>query len=455
MLLEVLPMHRPDTIALKDEGIEITYGEIVEKIDEKVEMIKSRKIQSLGITLDNSAEWVLWDLAAFKAEIVCVPIPPFFSEEQTQHTIQTATITHIITPHGLQETGVRYDANKFPEGTAKVTFTSGTTGQPKGVCLSKEGMETVAYNLFEAIGSDFVGHHLCVLPLAVLLENVAGVYTGLIAGCTVHLMGLVSFGAHYQNLYQALHNTQATSAILVPEILKSLIAQCMHAPQLDSLKFVAVGGSKVDPHLIDKANILGLPVYEGYGLSECGSVVSLNTPKNHKSGTCGKLLPHIHVSIKDGEIEIKDPVFLGYIGETAPPIFPTGDLGDIKDGYLHIEGRKKNVIITSYGRNISPEWLESKLLATPHIMQAIVYGDAQPHLSALIVSISPTNEEVYRVVEKINATLPEYAQIKDIQIVPPFTLENGLLTGTGRPKRQKIIHQFVKENHHEFLRQTS
>ena len=219
---------------------------------------------------------------------------------------------------------------------------------------------------------------------------------------------------------------------------------------------MAVGGSKVDTSLITTARALGLPVYEGYGLSECGSVVSLNTPSHDKVGTVGQILPHIDVEISNNQIKIKQPPFLGYVGKKSEGLFNTGDIGQIDDdGFLSVSGRSKNVLITSYGRNIAPEWIEGIFLMQSSIAQIIVYGDAQPYLSALIVPFSST-VDVEETVKTVNNNLPDYAQIKEFQTVPPFTIEGGTLTGTGRPCREEILKQYItKETQNEFLRSAS
>jgi len=279
------------------------------------------------------------------------------------------------------------------------------------------------------------------------------------AGCTINISRLQAFGGNYENVHKVLKTTEANSVILVPEILRTLMAQvAVHGP-LPHLKFIAVGGSKVDPALVQQARAMGLPVYEGYGLSECASVVSLNTQKDDKLGSVGKLLPHIKARIIDGEIQIKDPGFLGYIGEAAPHVFNTGDLGQLDDdGFLSVTGRKKNVLITSYGRNVSPEWVEAVLLAQPSIAQVIVYGDAQPGLSAFVVPAS-SDANIEAAILASNKALPDYAQVKDFQIVPPFTVQNGTLTGTGRPRRDQILTLYTqgneKEKTHEFLQHAS
>jgi len=440
MIFERLKSHAADKIALQDEAQSISYGALGKEIEKRIDALS--KVSCLAIALDNSVEWLLWDLAALKSGIPCVPLPPFFTENQVFHTLQSAGVSHVLSSEGLRDAS-GFSKKKCPEQTAKITFTSGTTGTPKGVCLSQAAMENVASGIGEVLGDEFVGTHACVLPLSVLLENVAGVYAALMAGGTIQLTGLNVFGQKYEKLHERLKDTQATSVILVPEILRSLMAQISEKGVLPDLKFIAVGGSKIDPVLILKARSMGLPVYEGYGLSECASVVSLNTPIDNRIGSVGKVLPHVSVNIVEGEIQIKEPGFLGYIGEVAPHIFLTGDLGAIdKDGYLFITGRKKNVLITSYGRNVSPEWVEAALLAQPSIAQAVVYGDAQPALSALVVS-SSTEADVEDAVNQANATLPDYARIDDFKIVPPFTIENGTLTGTGRPRRQVVLSRHI------------
>lgn len=451
MLFERIQNHDPNKIALRDETRVLSYGDLEGEIQTRMDALYG--VSVLGIALNNSVDWILWDLAALKAEIPCVPIPPFFTKDQVFHLLHSAGVSHLLSPEGLRDTGTGREG-LLPEGTAKVTFTSGTTGTPKGVCLPQSAMDNVASSIVDVLGDEFVGTHACVLPLSVLLENVAGVYAGLKAGCTIELTSLNKFGQNYEHIHSVLKNTQASSAILVPEILRTLMAQVAVYSPLPHLKFIAVGGSKVDPALVMQARKMDLPVYEGYGLSECASVVALNTPQHDKPGSVGKLLPHVKAQIVDSEIQIKEPGFLGYVGEDAPQLFNTGDLGTLdEDGFLSVTGRKKNVLITSYGRNISPEWVESVLLTQPAIAQVVVYGDAQPFLSALVVPTS-LKADIQSAIDTANQSLPDYAHIKDFHIVPPFTVADGTLTGTGRPRREKILNLYTKEKPHELLQQT-
>ncbi|MFZ9411231.1 MAG: AMP-binding protein, partial [Burkholderiaceae bacterium] len=278
-------------------------------------------------------------------------------------------------------------------------------------------------------------------------ENLAGVYAALSLGSDVVLLpsgelGLTgSSGFDAPKAIDSLQRHEAQSIILLPEMLLSL---CNHLEQsntrLACLKFVAVGGAKVSPSLIRRARAVGLPVYEGYGLSEAASVVALNRPGADRIGSVGQVLPHLKIKTNDdGEIVIRP--------RKSDRWLSTGDLGRIDpDGYLYVTGRKKNVLITSYGRNVSPEWPELLLQGYPEIKQTIVYGNDQPQLSALLVPTSSevTNQRLDDIVAAVNQQLPDYARIGYWQRVnKPFSGEDGFLTPNGRPRRDQIgAHYF-------------
>jgi acyl-coenzyme A synthetase/AMP-(fatty) acid ligase len=310
-------------------------------------------------------------------------------------------------------------------------------------------LEQVAQSLLEVIGTEHAVDHLAILPLAILLENVAGVYSTLLAGATCHLysLGEIGMGKPFQpdfrQLVQSLVLNKISSAILVPELLRGLTYTLMQTGvRLPDLTFLAVGGSKVAAELLSQAQAVGLPVYEGYGLSECASVVALNTPASALTGAVGKVLPHIELSCEDGEILIHNPAFLGYLGAPHHGAFATGDLGYLDtEGFLHISGRKKNLLITSFGRNVSPEWVESTLLSQPEIAQAVVFGDAQPYLTALLVPLS-AQADLAAGVQRANNSLPEYARVQVFHAIAPLNLADGTLTGTGRPRREAIAKQY-------------
>jgi len=225
--------------------------------------------------------------------------------------------------------------------------------------------------------------------------------------------------------------------------------------RIRSLKFVAVGGAKTPAALIHAARDKGFPVYEGYGLSECGSVVSLNLPAADCPGSAGKPLPNRLVRIAaDGEIEVGGQGIAHYLDEapgqppTQTPWLATGDLGHIDaNGFLHIAGRKKNILITAFGRNVSPEWPESALLGTGMVAQAVVFGDARPYLVAAIVPLCAQlgHEALQAAVDRVNESLPDYARVRRWIVAEPFTPENGLATANGRARRDAIWQRYGQQ----------
>jgi long-chain acyl-CoA synthetase len=240
--------------------------------------------------------------------------------------------------------------------------------------------------------------------------------------------------------------------IMTPQVLQASVEYLEQAPKMpESLRFIALGGAPVSQSLLDRAQQLQLPVYEGYGLSECASVTTLNTPFAHKKGSVGRALPHIDLAISEsGEVLIKNCGFSGYLGQphdVTDNTWHSGDLGYLDDdGYLYLTGRKRNVFITAMGRNVSPEWIERELVLAPEIMQAAVFGEARDTNTAVVVAVPGCDEAtLWQVIETVNTSLPDYARISHlIRASEAFTPLNRQLSGTGRNRRQ-VIYQ-VYEN---------
>lgn len=437
-----------------------------------------RKITKIALHADNGIDWIIADLACLAAGILVIPLPLFFSPAQLAHAIANSGADALLCDHEpllMPSQGVSWiresdfdwlrlyrieqvagTAPSLPEATQKITFTSGTTGAPKGVCLSASNQLTVAQSLADTIPLD-APRHLCILPLSTLLENVAGVYAPLLSVGTVIVPSLAEVGLtgssqlDLQALVRCIAVHRPNSIILVPELLTALVAaanQGWVAP--DTLQFIAVGGGKVSAELLAQAHAAGLPAYEGYGLSECASVVALNVPGDDSPGTAGRVLPHLAVSIEDDEIVVRGNTFLGYAGSPDSwdrECVHTGDLGTIDtNGFINIEGRRKNLMITSYGRNISPEWIESELLAGPLLQQAIVFGDARPYCVALLRARDPETSiaEIERWLSSINAQLPDYARVRAFELLErPLSAADSTLTENGRPRRNHIYHLYA------------
>ena len=470
----------PTAIAIQGRGVSISYAALVNEIADAQVCLNNQGKSRVGLLMDNGPAWAVIDLAAIRNKTVLVPLPSFFSDQQLLHVISSASLDCIITDNPGRLTAILPQAKlrprpriagqniwqlvlpdttktALPDGTVKITFTSGTTGMPKGVCLTENVINSVAMSLSKLIEVCDNDKHLALLPMAVLLENIAGLYVALLRGVPCSLPSLYELGMEgsrttdLMKMFTVIKDQQATSIIMIPQMLQALLAAVQQGVRLPDLKFIAVGGASVSPVLLKQAMSAGLPVFEGYGLSECASVVAVNTPEAVRRGSVGKPLPHLKVTIApDREILVTGPVYAGYLGE--PPYkshqpLATGDLGLIdNDGYLYVTGRKKNVFISSYGRNISPEWIEREIQAQPVIAQAVVYGESRPWNIAIIVPrTGVTREQIDEAIETVNATLPDYAQVNDwLQADEAFALENGQYTANGRPRRQQIWSQYVE-----------
>lgn len=463
--------------AIKSGTETLSNQSLLEAVDSLAVQLKSFHFKCIALYMDNSINWVIADLAAMKLGITLIPIPLFFSQGQIKHLIKDAGIEAILCEHFDENLFTIKDSIKLnqvqlvvlenpnkPDETqlknvAKITYTSGSTGQPKGVCLSVENIENVSLALAKTLVNHGIKHHLCIMPLATLLENIAGIYVPLIMGNSIQIELLSELGFHQSSQFNpnqlavCIEHCQPDSLILLPQLLKSLIQLKQANPEyFNSLKFAAVGGGKSAQSALEQAHQLGLPVYEGYGLSECAATVSLNTPEQNKPGSVGKILPHTQVRIDEtGEIIVSGQAMLGYLhqdnlnqsqknGEVR-----TGDLGYIdEDGYLYISGRRKNLLVSSFGRNIAPEWVESELLHSSLITQVAVFGDAKPYLSAVITPAKEsTDEQIQAKLNQLNLSLPDYAQIKGwVRSIEPFNTQNQLLTDNGRVRRDFILKTY-------------
>lgn len=470
--------RRHEGVALEDGLRAWHYDELRHEVDTLAAAWQSQGVRVVATLMDNGAAWIVADLAALQAGIVHLPLPGFFTPAQITHALRAAGADALLAvpqaalafaplpAAALELMGqplawLRLPAQRvaMPEGTAKITFTSGTTGTPKGVCLGRAGLAAVAGGVAEALAPLAIGRHLSALPLAVLLENVAGTLAALSQGATCVVPPLQQVGLQGSSRFDpaALNatvlGTQAHSVILLPQMLRAwtgwLQATGRRAPA--SLKIVAVGGAAVGAPLIAAAQAVGIPACEGYGLSEGGSVQTLNLPGAQRPGSAGRALPHARLRVADdGEIEVAGSLFLGYLGDDSalPAWWRSGDLGEIDaDGFVHVRGRRKQVLITAFGRNVSPEWVETALRGEPAIAQAVVFGEAQPALSAVLWPMRPELDDAAldAAVQRANATLPDYARIgRWCRATAEFSADTGLATANGRPQRAAIEQRHAR-----------
>jgi long-chain acyl-CoA synthetase len=473
--------HDPQRVALAGAGVTLEYRALVREVTALMAQLERRKIRTLALDMDNGPAWAVCDLAAMSAGIQLIPIPPFFSPQQVKHCIEQAGVQAVISDNpeflkaragdrlgevrrSIDLPGRRYawmvargEGDRIPEGVSKVTFTSGTTGEPRGVMLDWQQMGAVAQSIAELVDVSVEDRHLALMPLPVLLENICGLYVPLLCGATAILPSLAETGLQGASgldagvMARALVSHKATTAIFTPQTLQGLVEyleQGGEAP--DRLRFGAVGGAPLSVSLQQRAAALGLPIREGYGLSECASVTTLNTLADARPGSVGRPLPHLNLRIaEDGEVLVAGNLFRGYLGQPGPETengwWRTGDIGRLdRDGFLYLAGRKRNMFVTAYGRNVAPEWVESELVLDPAIAQAAVFGEARPfNVAVLLPMPGADSRRLASAVSCINRLLPDYARVKYwLQADEPFTPQNGELSGSGRVKRDNVFTRY-------------
>ena len=386
---------------------------------------------------------------------------------------------------------------------ACIIYTSGTQGNPKGVMLSHGGIlnncEGANLLLKEFISK--IPKFLTWLPLSHSYEHTVQ-FVQIVVGAQVFYaesidkliknMGdcspeiMTAVPRFYQNLYQKINSTFSKSKglkkllvnqtvilgkkklnkkkLLLSESIVNFICEALVRKKIKrqfggNLKAFISGGGALDYEVGSFLNAIGLPTLQGYGLTETSPVVSCNSIKDIRVDTVGK--PFMGNSVKlanDGEILIKgENVMLGYWKneeETNKVLkngwLSTGDIGEFDGEFLKITDRKKDIIITPGGDNISPIKIENDLNKSKYIEQSLVFGDNKPFLVALLVLSPEYNdisvEEVQIELEKININLSRIEKIKKFLIIKKqFTIENNMMTPTLKLKRYKIIETYKNE----------
>ena len=384
---------------------------------------------------------------------------------------------------------------------ACIIYTSGTQGNPKGVILSHGGILNNcegAIEILKTLIKKKQTRFLTWLPLSHSYEHTvqfvqitvsARVYYAesidkLIKNmneCSPEIMTAVP--RFYQNLYQKISASfnKATGVKkflidkmlilgtkkikklplnffekIIDKILEKIIRKKIKSQFGGSLKTFVSGGGALDKKVGYFLNAIGLPTLQGYGLTETSPVVSCNPIDDIRVETVGPPFKGNEVKIADdGEILVKgENVMLGYWNNTVETEkvlqngwLHTGDIGVFEDGYLKITDRKKDILITPGGDNISPLKIENELINSEIIDQAIVYGDNKPFLVALLVLNDEKNKITHDIIEneikKINKRLSKIENIKKFLVTKEkFSIENGMLTPTLKLKRFKIVQKY-------------
>lgn len=291
--------------------------------------------------------------------------------------------------------GCHRDANEIESDLATIVQTAGTSGTPRGVMLTEQNLVSNATALSEASGGEGDELRLSFLPMEHLYARTCDLYTWIVRGSRLVLAESPKTVFHDAKL------VKPTVINGVPYFFQKAIdlaeqqGESLRSLLGGEIKRCYCGGASLAPSVEQRFFDEGVPLYNGYGLTEASPVVTVNTPDHHKLGTVGRPLPGVEVKIaNDGEVLVRGPnVMLGYWNDpeaTAEALrdgwLHTGDLGELdSDGFLTLVGRKKELIVLATGKNVAPSRVEALLCASPWIEQACVVGNEAKGLRALIV----------------------------------------------------------------------
>jgi long-chain acyl-CoA synthetase len=472
--------------ALVGKNLNVTYNQVLLQIEHYSSLLKEMNNQRMVIFSENRPEWIYALYAGWKKGAIIVPIDVLSSREDVAYILRDCA-PHTVFCSGEKSEFIQNaleDAGKNPEvlifeqlpafqtvsavddfiipndqQTALILYTSGTTGNPKGVMLSFENLQTNLTAVCEDVRIYTPGDRIMILlPFHHILPLVGTIVAPLYSGGTMVLN--TSLAA--EDLIATLKQYKITIMIGVPRLYQliykglrekinsSIVARAMVslAGMVNSLsfsrrlfgsvqkkfgghlKYLVCGGAPVDAEVVRLFKILGFEVLEGYGMTETAPMITFTRPGAILPGVPGHLLPGIKIRFDDGEIVVSGKnVMQGYYNkrkETAQVLndgwLHTGDLGFIDEqGYLHITGRKKEIIVLPNGKNINPEEVERAILKqSPYVKETGVFLK-EGILQALIVpdfrklsdaGISDLDEHFrWKVIDQVNRTVSPYKKI--------------------------------------------
>jgi len=391
-----------------------------------------------------------------------------------------------------------------PDDLAALIYTSGTTGQPKAVMLTHRNLRFYQFALIQVIPleeqteADGTALVISYLPMAHVTGRSVDHWSAMARPLTlvycpdalrlfeiaaqVHPTGIMGIPRVWEKLYAALRGAlpdvspEAVRA-LPPEVRTAILTRI----GLDRCRLAASGSAPLDPTIIEFFRALGVPLTEGWGMSELSNAATIAIPGDARIGAVGRRFPGMEIQIADdGEVLVRGPLVMrGYYKDPERTVesvdtdgwMHTGDIGTLDDdGFLKITDRKKELIITSGGKNISPALIEYELQRHPLIGQACAVGDRRNYVTALIVldpEVTPVwarargieasslaelaghphvLAEVERGVAEANSHLARVEQVRRFQVLPnEWTAETGELTPTMKRRRRVIAERYAKE----------
>lgn len=479
------------------------FHEKVLKFAAHLEKNNLKKGDKLLIWSYNSPEWVITFFACIIKGIIVVPVDfknnKEFTEKLKKLTNAKAILCSKFKQHSLKKIKTFFVEdfelyiNEKPTKPIKanendlveIVYTSGTTGEPKGVMISHRNLVSNISSLKKIIPIDESFVFLSALPLSHLFEQTAGLLIPLTSGSRIAYIPSLKASS----IFEAFEEENITNMLLVPRLLKlfsdkikdkvkkieplfnfmlstakslpfklrKTIFHSVHKKFGKRLKYFVSGGAAFDPEVERFWNSLGFKVIQGYGLTETSPIISCNQPDNFRLGSIGKIIPGVKVKIsKNNEILVKgDNVFRGYYKDKNRTKqvfingwFNTGDLGYFKDNFLYLHGRKKDMIVTSDGINIYPEDIETLLNKEKGIKDSCIIGlSTKQGEIVYAVLLLEKDADAKDIISKINSQLDTNKQIKDFSIWP---YEDFPRTTTLKIKKNIVLETIQKKQPKKF-----
>ena len=408
------------------------------------------------------------------------------AKEMYGKSLEVINIDDIAVPKEFQPDNYELNVDNV-EDTAVILYTSGTTGNPKGVMLSYKNLLSNV-NAIKAINlvdeTDRVlailpYHHVFPLNINLLMTMYFGTLVVILDELSSEALRhalreykisvIIGVPRVWEMLHKAIMN-KINSSWITKKIFK--ICQSINSKALSrlvfkkvynelggSLRVIASGGAKLDPEVSRDYLTLGLPMIEGYGLTETSPIIAFNKPTNVKAGTVGEIIPDVEVKIaEDGEILVKGAnVMKGYYNNLTATkevidengFFHTGDLGKFDGDHLVIVGRKKEMIVLSNGKNINPADIENEIMKGTDLIKEIAVMEYNNHLMAVVYpdfdlikhrNITNIKESLkWEIIDKYNVTAPKYRKILEVKIV-----KNELPKTKLGKVRRFMLNDFLK-----------
>ena len=507
----------------------LTYGDVIKRVSRlarhmgELGLGRGDKIAILG---ENRPEWAIAFFATAWIGAVAVPLDSRAREGAWRTAIEfsdakaavcsgqflkriealkeiTPRLRRVISMEDVE--GVYREFSKgaarestAPEDVMEILFTSGATGDPKGVMLTNLNVISNVEDMYRILDLSTEDRTFSILPIHHVYESTIGIVSSFRNGISVFFARSLKSREMLEDLAAARPTLWLNTPLILEKMLtrirreideakglkralsrvlpqKALGGRIKNRLGLDRIRFIVSGGAALPQWVSSGFEELGFPLLQGYGLSEAAPLISINPPERPKNESVGLVIPSTDIEIRDadsdgnGEIFAKGPnIMKGYhkndsgTGEALTPDgwLRTGDVGCFDgEGYLYITGRKKFVIVTPGGKNVFPEEIEEKLGASPCVEEAVVFSPDDESVQAIIrpaleethsrlerLGLAPSVENIWRLIKEevgvTNRLLEPYKRIRRFAIKE----EEFVKTTTGKIKREEFRGAGIEPN---------